>query len=72
MKYFIPSDGNIPPWAVGLQRKGNYYEGTVEDVDGILLLHKQLTVTTFGTRRSGSVSSQVCVHCTCYRRITVL
>jgi len=51
-----------PPWAVGLQKKGTYYEGTVKDVDEILLRHKQMTVTTFGTRRSSQVHYvRVCV-----------
>ena len=60
--YHISVDENVPSWAVRLQRKGNYYEGTVEDVNGILLSHKQSTVTMFGTRKSKSVSSQVCLH----------
>jgi len=47
----------FPAWTAGIQRKGAYYEGTVEDVDDMLLCHKQMTVTTFGTQRSETFSS---------------
>lgn len=41
-----------PPWARGLKKYGNYYEGIVEDAELVLEAHKQHTVTTFGIRRT--------------------
>ena len=49
----------LPSWALGLKRNGSYYEGIVKDIDETLLLHKQITVTTYGTRTSESFSGQV-------------
>ena len=43
---FTHSGENFPAWEVGLQKKGAYYEGIVEDVDGMILCHKQMKVTT--------------------------
>ena len=43
-----------PNWATqfGLIRKGNYYEGFVDDISLVLETHKRQTVTSWGTRRS--------------------
>ena len=49
----------LPSWALEFKRNGNYYEGIVKDIDETLLLHKQITVTTYGTRTSESFSGQV-------------
>ena len=61
----VPNSSTVqdtpPSWALGLKRNGSYYEGIVKDIDGILLLHKQITVTTYGTRTSESFSGQVCL-----------
>ncbi len=43
-----------PAWAKQLQRRGNYYEGVVEDFDSLFEEFKQQTVTTWGTRRSST------------------
>ncbi len=43
-------------WTEGLQQKGNYYEGWVEDIDGLLSSHAKATVTCYGTRRSSNAS----------------
>ncbi len=46
-------------WTEGLQHKGNYYEGWVEDIDGLLSSHAKATVTGYGTRRSSKASGNV-------------
>ena len=48
-----------PDWATrfGLTRKGNYYEGFVDDASSVLEIHKRQTVTTWGTRRSTCIGS---------------
>ena len=45
-------NGTNPPWARGLKKYGNYYEGIVERAELVLEMHKQETVTTFGIRRT--------------------
>ena len=45
-----------PSWATGLCRSGTYYEGWVSDIDEVLRVHSQETVTCFGTRRSSKAS----------------
>ena len=37
-----------PKWAEGLTRKGEYYEGIVDDAERCLQLHATLTITTYG------------------------
>ena len=39
-------------WTAGLDHRGVYYEGIVEDLDAVLEKHRFATVTTYGTRRS--------------------
>ena len=43
-----------PGWAsqFGLVRKGNYYEGFVDNLSSVLEIHQRDTVSTWGTRRS--------------------
>lgn len=43
-----------PDWATqfGLVRKGNYYEGYVDDLTVVLDTYKRNTISTWGTRRS--------------------
>ena len=41
-----------PSWAVGLDVRGLYYEGIVDDANTLLDQHKISTVTTCGIRRS--------------------
>ena len=41
-----------PSWAVGLDVRGLYYEGIVDDANTLLEKHKISTVTTYGIRRS--------------------
>ena len=43
---------NSPSWTHGLQQRGEYFEGIVENAAAILEIHKQDTVTTFGIRRT--------------------
>ena len=43
-------------WSKGLQRRGVFFDGWVEDIDGVLDTHKKATVTTYGTRHSSKVS----------------
>ena len=45
-----------PSWAVGLCRSGTYYEGWVGDIDEVLQLHSQETVTCYGTWKSAKAS----------------
>ena len=42
-----------PGWAsqFGLVRKGNYYEGFVDNLSSVLEIHQRDTVSTWGTRR---------------------
>lgn len=40
-----------PVWAKGLVKNGTYFEGFVENLD-VLEHHKQVTITTWGIRRS--------------------
>ena len=46
--------GDNPAWARGLKKYGNYYEGIVESAELALEMHKQETVTTFGTEKPKS------------------
>ena len=39
-------------WSKGLQHKGVFLEGWVDDVDQVLESHRRATVTSYGTRRS--------------------
>lgn len=48
-----------PPWAKGLKKYGNYYEGMVENAHLTLELHKVDTVTTFGIRRTEKPRSAI-------------
>lgn len=41
-----------PSWAYGLDARGLYYEGVVDDANTLLDKHKISTVTTYGIRRS--------------------
>lgn len=41
-----------PRWSEGLQKRGTYYEGYVDDLDSVLESHRRDTVTSWGTRRS--------------------
>ena len=43
-----------PSWAVGLDARGLYYEGLVDNANSLLDRHKICTVTSYGTiyRRS--------------------
>ena len=41
-----------PSWETGLDAKGLYYEGIVDDATALLDKHKINTVTTYGIRRS--------------------
>jgi len=50
---------STPSWAKNLIRKGNYYEGCVDDFDSLFEEYKQQTVTTWGTRRSTKHQLQV-------------
>ena len=45
-----------PSWPVGLCRSGTYYEGWVGDLDEVLQLHSQESVTCYGTQRSAKAS----------------
>lgn len=44
-------------WATGLELNGVYYEGLVEDLEGVLDKFRVATVTTYGTRRQKSATS---------------
>ena len=44
-------------WTKGLHRRGEYYEGWVENVDELLSAHSAATVTCYGTRRSSGTQS---------------
>ena len=41
-----------PSWAVGLDARGLYYEGLVDNANSLLDRHKICTVTSYDTRRS--------------------
>ena len=41
-----------PGWSEGLQKRGTYYEGYVDDLDSILEAHCRDTITSWGTHRS--------------------
>ena len=41
-----------PRWSEGLQKRGTYYEGYVDDLDSVLEAHRRDTITSWGTRRS--------------------
>lgn len=43
-------------WTKNLKQSGLYYEGWVDDVEQVLDIHKRATVTSYGTRRSSTVS----------------
>lgn len=43
---------DIPSWASGLQLKGNYFQGVIEDLESVLDRHRIATVTTYGVRKS--------------------
>lgn len=48
-------------WKEGLTKKGLYYEGVVDSskLGSTLELHRRATVSTFGTRRSCRVASNM-------------
>ena len=39
-------------WSKGLQHRGVFFEGWVEDLDQVLESHRKATVTSYGTHRS--------------------
>ena len=41
-----------PRWSEGLQKRGTYYEGYVDDLESVLEAHRRDTITSWGTRRS--------------------
>ena len=47
-----------PPWARGLKRYGNYYEGIVQDAELIFEAHKQHTVATVRPRSAPAVGKE--------------
>ena len=52
--FILHSSGmcSSPVWAEGLKKRGTYYEGYVEDLEGTLESHRRDTVTTWGIHRS--------------------
>ena len=52
LNFISENEMDSPSWAVGLCRSGTYYEGWVDDIDELLQLHSQETVTCYGTQRS--------------------
>ena len=56
LNFISENEMDSPSWAVGLCRSGTYYEGWVDDIDELLQLHSQETVTCYGTRRSAKAS----------------
>ena len=44
-------------WTRELEKRGEYYEGWVEDVENRLSSHSMATVTCYGTRRSAKPAS---------------
>ena len=57
MSNFISENEMDSPFlAVGQCRSGTYYKGWVGDIDELLQLHSQETVTCYGTRRSAKAS----------------
>ena len=46
-----------PGWSEGLQKRGTYYEGYVDDLDSVLEAHRRDTITSWGTRRSSKAHS---------------
>lgn len=43
-------------WTKNLKKSGLYYEGWVDDAEQVLDMHKRVTVTSYGTRRSSTNS----------------
>ena len=54
---FEMSEATAPKCTEGLERKGEYYEGIVADVERYLHLHATATITTYGTRTSWKVGT---------------
>lgn len=44
-------------WRKKLKQNGVYYEGWVDDAEQVLSIHKQATVTSYGTRRSSTTQA---------------
>ena len=44
-------------WSKGLQRRGVFFEGWVEDLDQVLESYRKATVTSYGTRRSSKAAA---------------
>lgn len=63
-----------PGWAsrFGLIRKGNYYEGYVDDLSSVLDTYQRDTISTWGTRRSSytcdkeNTPHEEVIHCDLY------
>ncbi len=60
-----------PEWAEELHGVGTYYEGFVDNLDGVLEKHNILTLTSYGTQTSHvrkSLKGEACFKC-CYFHI---
>jgi len=44
-------------WSKGLQHRGVFFEGWVEDLDQVLESHRKATITSYGTRRSSKAAA---------------
>ena len=44
-------------WSKGLQQRGVFFEGWVENLDQVLESHRKATVTSYGTRHSSKTSA---------------
>ena len=44
-------------WSKGLQQRGVFFEGWVENLDQVLESHRKATVTSYGTHRSSKTSA---------------
>ena len=57
MSSFSLPEAAARKWTEGLERKGEYHEGIVADIERYLHLHAISTITTYGTRTSWKVGT---------------